>query len=220
MWNTPVGLKCTNQRAFGIMPRAMDEDYRVQTPPNPVAPVDDGAADHLAGRPMPPARLPSTHGGESDLGEMTERLAVVYVYPSTGVPGVELPEGWDDIPGARGCTPQSCAFRDHVLELAAYGASVLGVSGQSSHEQREFAQRERIPYPLLSDPKMRLAEALQLPTFEAGGRRFYRRLTFIARARRIAKVFYPVFPPHQNAAEVIHWLAAQPAHGPASARVS
>jgi peroxiredoxin len=195
----------------------MDEDYKVQPPLLPT-PVDDGAADHLAGRPVPSAALRSTHGGELNLGAMTERLAVVYVYPSTGVPGVALPEGWDDIPGARGCTPQSCAFRDHVLELAAYGASVFGLSGQSAHEQHEFAQRERIPYPLLSDPELRLAQTLQLPTFQAAGRRFYRRLTFLARERRITKVFYPVFPPHQNAAEVLRWLAAQPAHGVTGAR--
>jgi peroxiredoxin len=187
----------------------MDEDYRVQ-PAGLPAPVDDGAADHLAGRAVPPASLQSAHGGELDIGELAKRLVVVYVYPSTGVPGVALPEGWDDIPGARGCTPQSCAFRDHVLELAAYGASVLGLSGQSSQEQREFAQRERIPYPLLSDPALSLAETLQLPTFQAGGRSYYRRLTFVAQERRITKVFYPVFPPHQNAAEVLAWLAAQP----------
>lgn len=189
----------------------MDEDYRVQ-PPNLPPPLDDGAADHLPGRVVPSARLRSTQGGTPELSQLTERLAVVYVYPSTGVPGVPLPEGWNEIPGARGCTPQSCAFRDHVLELAAYGASVLGVSSQSHTEQSEFARREHLPYPLLSDPALELAAALHLPTFHAGGRRFYQRLTFIARERRIAKVFYPVFPAQQNAAEVLAWLAAQPAH--------
>ena len=154
--------------------------------------------------------LSSTLGGQLDLGMATERLTVVYVYPRTGVPGEPLPAGWDKIPGARGCTPQSCAFRDHVLELAAYGASVLGLSGQPHYEQREFAQREHIPYPLLSDPDLRLEESLGLPTFDLDGRRFYRRLTFIATGRRIAKVFYPVFPPHRNPAEVLDWLADQP----------
>lgn len=194
------------------MPRPMDEDYRVQ-PLNLPPPVDDGAADHLPGRVVPSAQLHSTQGGSPDLSALAERLVVVYVYPSTGVPGVPLPEGWNEIPGARGCTPQSCAFRDHVLELAAYGASVLGLSSQSPHEQSDFARREHIPYPLLSDPRLQLAETLHLPTFQADGRRFYRRLTFVARERRIAKVFYPVFPPQQNAAEVLAWLAAQPAQG-------
>jgi peroxiredoxin len=175
-------------------------------------PIDDGAADHLPGRRVPEVRLSATTGGQLDLGASTERLTVVYVYPSTGVPGEPLPPGWDEIPGARGCTPQSCAFRDYVLELAAYGASVLGISAQPDEEQREFAGRERIPYPLLSDPGLLLASALELPTFRAAGRRFYRRLTFVARRRRIAKVFYPVHPPHHNPSEVLAWLAQEP-HG-------
>jgi peroxiredoxin len=191
------------------MPRVMSADYRVQ-PPQPPVPRDDGAADHLAGREVPSTKLASTLGGPLDLGAATESLTVIYIYPATGVPGSPTPEGWEEIPGAPGCTPQSRAFRDHVLELAAYGVSVLGLSGQPPEEQREFAQRERIPYPLLSDPTLGLAETLALPTFQTGGRRFYRRLTFLARERRIEKVFYPIFPPHQNASQVLHWLAAQP----------
>jgi peroxiredoxin len=187
----------------------MIESYR-ELPDNLTAPTDDGAADHLPGREVPGVLLRSSTGGQLDLGTATERLAVVYVYPRTGVPGEQLPAGWNEIPGARGCTPQSCAFRDHLLELAAYGASVLGLSAQPHEEQREFAGRERIPYPLLSDPDLRLASVLGLPTFEAAGRRFYRRLTFIARERRIARVFYPVFPPHRSPSEVLHWLAEQP----------
>lgn len=187
----------------------MPESYR-DIPYDIAVPVDDGAADHLPGRKVPQVQLSSTLGGQLDLGAATDRLAVVYVYPRTGIPGEPLPSGWNEIPGARGCTPQSCAFRDHVLELAAYGASVLGLSAQPHEEQREFAGREHIPYPLLSDPHLRLAEALGLPTFEAAGTRFYRRLTFIARGRHIAKVFYPVFPPHRNPSEVLHWLAEQP----------
>jgi len=185
----------------------MDEDHRVQ-PDGLPAPVDDGAADHLAGRELPATSLDSTLGGRLDLAEATHAETVVYVYPATGVPGVALPTGWDEIPGARGCTPQSCAFRDHVLELAAYGVAVIGLSAQTPEEQREFAAREHIPYPLLADPELTLAGTLGLPTFQAGGRRYYRRLTFIATARRIVKVFYPVFPPHRNAAEVLGWLAA------------
>ena len=201
--------KCTQPQFFGIMPRPMHDDYRVQ-PTTLRAPIDDGAAEHLLDHAVPSESLSSTQGGALDLAAATGRLAVVYVYPMTGVPGTPLPDGWDAIPGARGCTPQSCAFRDHVLELAAYGASVLGISAQSHDAQREFAQREHIPYPLLSDPELRLATTLRLPTFEAEGRRFYRRLTFIAWEARIVKVFYPVFPAHLNASEVLRWLAAQP----------
>jgi peroxiredoxin len=175
------------------------------------APPDvDGAVDHLPGQSVPEVLLSSTAGGQLDLGASTERLTVVYVYPSTGVPGEPLPAGWNEIAGARGCTPQCRAFRDHMLELAAYGASVLGLSSQSKDEQREFAARERIPYPLLSDPDLRLADVLGLPTFETAGRRFYRRLTFVARQRRIAKVFYPVRSPHRNPSEVLDWLAYEP----------
>ena len=136
---------------------------------------------------------------------------VAYVYPRTGVPGQPSPEGWDRIPGARGCTPQSCAFRDHEAGLAALGAHVIGISAQTPAEQAEFAEREHIPYPLLADPGLRLAEAMRLPTFEAGGSTLYRRMTFVARRGRIEKVFYPVFPPDRNAADVVDWLRENPA---------
>ena len=178
------------------------------TPRNLPVPEDDGAADHLPGRAVPGLSLPSTLGGQLDLASAARGLIVVYVYPRTGIPGEPLPAGWDQIPGARGCTPQSCAFRDHVEDLAVYAASVIGVSAQSSTEQREFAEREHIPYPLLSDSDLQLAATLRLPTFGVAGMRLYRRLTFIARAGRIAKVFYPVFPPQCNASDVLAWLGA------------
>src|SRR4051812_49632496 len=148
----------------------MTHDYR-SLPPDLPAPVDDGAADHLAGLSVPAVRLPSTHGGEVDLARAAAGPGqlVVYVYPRTGTPGEPLPEGWDEIPGARGCTPQSCAFRDHVSEFTALGATLLGVSAQSADDQAEFAARESIPYPLLSDEGLALARELRLPTFEAGG---------------------------------------------------
>jgi peroxiredoxin len=184
----------------------MSEGYR-DLPADLAIPVDDGAADHLLGSEVPALGLPSTLGGELDLGEVADGLVVVYVYPRTGKPGEPLPEGWDEIPGARGCTPQSCAFRDHVRDIAVHGASVIGLSAQSSADQLEFAQREHIPYPLLSDGNLELAAALGLPTFEVAGMTLYKRLTFVARERRIAKVFYPVFPPQQNAADVLGWLA-------------
>jgi peroxiredoxin len=181
------------------------DDYRSLPRGLPV-PLDDGAADHLEGLELPALSLVCTLGGEIDLRELLRSLTVVYLYPRTGVPGEPLPEGWDRIPGARGCTPQSCAYRDAAAGFAAHGASIVGLSAQGSSQQREFAEREHIPYPLLSDPELRLAAALRLPTFEAAGMRLYRRLTFVAREQRIEKVFYPVFPPDRNAADVLHWL--------------
>ena len=132
------------------------------------------------------------------------------MYPRTGLPGGLSPDGWDAIPGARGCTPQSCAFRDHAADLAAAGAHVVGISSQTPAEQSEFAAREHIPYPLLADPGLELAAALGLPTFEAGDGTWYRRLTFVARRGTIEAVFYPVFPPDRDAAEVLAWLADNP----------
>ena len=124
------------------------------------------------------------------------------------MPGQPSPAGWDDIPGARGCTPQSCAFRDALEEFGRLGATVVGISAQSPAEQAEFAEREHIPFPLLADPGLRLAGALGLPTFEVEGMTLYRRLTFVAEASRVVKAFYPVFPPDRNAAEVLGWLRA------------
>jgi len=140
------------------------------------------------------------------LDDLTPGLLAAYVYPRTGVPGVPLPDDWDDIPGARGCTPQSCAYRDALAEFEALGTAVVGISTQSAAEQAEFAAREHIPFQLLSDPDLRLAEALRLPTFEVDGMTLYKRLSFVAEAGRIVKVFYPVFPPDRNAAQVFHWL--------------
>jgi peroxiredoxin len=162
-------------------------------------PEEDGAADHLPGRSVP-GWLPG--GGET---------LVAFVYPATGTPGRALPEGWDEIPGARGCTPQSCAFRDHHSELAELGATVVGVSAQPPEEQREFADREGLPYDLVNDSELRLADELGLPTFDVEGRRLYRRITLIAREGKIVKVFYPVFPPDRNAADVADWLRENPA---------
>jgi peroxiredoxin len=150
--------------------------------------------------------LPGTDGEPVNLAEAASGTLVVYVYPKTAVPGQPLPANWDRIPGARGCTPQSCAFRDSARELADLGATVFGLSAQSLVEQREFAAREHIPYPLLSDNEFRLEAELGLPTFDAEGGRYYRRLTFIARQHRVVKVFYPVFPPQDNAGDVADWL--------------
>jgi peroxiredoxin len=170
-------------------------------------PVDDGAADGLVGREVPDLALPATTDDAPRLADLAARLLVAYVYPMTGTPGRPLPHGWDDIPGARGCTPQSCAYRDALREFELLGAALVGISAQTPAEEAEFAAREHIPFPLLSDDGLRLRAALGLPTFEVEGRTFYRRLTFVAAEGRIVKVFYPVFPPDRDAAEVLAWLS-------------
>jgi peroxiredoxin len=169
-------------------------------------PVDDGAADHLPGMPMPDVALPSSMGDVALAALAAERL-VLYVYPETGPPDKPIRPGWDELPGARGCTPQSCGFRDHAAELAAFGARVAGVSSQSLAEQHEFAARTKMPFPIISDDRFALAATLSLPTFEFDGARFYKRLALIAENGAIAKAFYPVFPPDRNAADVLDWLS-------------
>ena len=177
-------------------------------PPDLPVPVDDGACDHLAGSAVPSLVLESSQG-PVDLAELGERLAVLYVYPRTGKHDLPVPEGWDEIPGARGCTPQSCAFRDHEAELAGLGAAVAGLSAQPVDEQVELAGRLGLTYPVIADPERRLGAALRLPTFEFGGVTLYRRVTLVLESRQIAKVFYPVFPPDRNAQEVVDWLRAR-----------
>ncbi len=175
-------------------------------PPELPVPADDGGADHLPGLAVPSLALPAVGGGDLDLGQLADGLLVAYLYPRTGTPGVALPAGWDDVPGARGCTPQSCAYREALTELDALGATVVGISAQSGDEQAEFAAREHIPFPLLSDPELQLAAALGLPTFKIAGLNLYKRLTLVAAQGEIVKAFYPVFPPDRDAAEVIAWL--------------
>lgn len=174
-------------------------------PPDLPVPVNDGAAAHLQGLLLPARRLPATDGTVVDLGRL-QGLWVIYVYPMTGRPGVPLPEGWDAIPGARGCTPQSCAFRDHAKALRQLGARVYGLSAQDRAWQQEARQRLHLPFQLLSDAALALKQSLRLPTFVAGGMELYKRLTLITENARIVKVFYPVFPPDRNADVVLHWL--------------
>jgi len=182
-----------------------------QLPADLPGPEDDGAADHLTGLPIPSLALPATTGGTVDLSEVTSPRVVVYAYPKTGRPGVPLPDGWDLIPGARGCTPESCAFRDHHGELSALGAEVFGLSSQSTDYQAEAADRLHLPFALLSDERFELADALRLPTFTVEGERLYRRLTLVVRDARVEHVFYPVFPPDKHAEQVLTWLRAHPA---------
>jgi peroxiredoxin len=175
-------------------------------PPDIPVPQDDGGARHLAGRKLPDIALAATNGPVVNLSELKGR-AVVYIYPRTGVPGVDAPPGWDDIPGARGCTPQSCGFRDHFAELKALGvAHVYGLSTQDSAYQREAAERLHLPFPILSDADLKLTHALGLPTFAASAMTLLKRMALIIDDGTIAKAFYPVFPPDKNAEEVIAWL--------------
>jgi peroxiredoxin len=172
-------------------------------------PKDDGAAAHLIGRPLPVIALPAIDGSWVDLSTLPGRT-VVYCYPRTGRPDQPPPAGWDAIPGARGCTPQSCGFRDHHAELAAEHARVFGLSSQDTAYQREAARRLRLPFPLLSDAPGCFTAALRLPTFEADGMALLRRLTLIVRDGAVEHVRYPVFPPDADAAEVLAWLRAYP----------
>ena len=182
----------------------MEERDLHTLPPGLPVPEDDGAADHLPGRSVPQLVLESSQG-PVDISE----FEVLYVYPRSGKPGEPSLPGWDAIPGARGCTPQSCAFRDHAGELAELGARVAGLSVQPLEDQQEFAARNHIPYPVIADPGLRLRDDLGLPTFDVAGHTLYRRLALVSEGGRIVKVFYPVFPPDRNAADVVAWLRAQ-----------
>jgi peroxiredoxin len=173
-------------------------------------PQDDGAAHHLRGKRMPDIDLPSTGGEPVALSSLGAGRTVIYVYPLTGRPGEDLPTGWDDIPGARGCTPEACSFRDHFAEIQAAGAQrVFGLSRQTTEYQSEVAQRLHLPFELLSDEKGLLGEALGLPVFQVDALTLYRRITLIVQDAEIEKVFYPIFPPDRHAEEVLAWLQTQ-----------
>lgn len=183
------------------------------TPPTPPplpadlpAPVDDGGAAHLSGMSIPSLELRSTEGGIADLAELAEGGLVLYVFPKMGRPGEADPPGWDQTPGAYGCTQESCSFRDRHGAFADLGYTVAGLSAQPAEEQQEAADRLHLPFPLLADPDRRAGGALRLPTFSIGGMTLYRRLTLVARAGRIATVFYPVFPPDRHPEEVLAWI--------------
>lgn len=178
-----------------------------QLPPNLPVPIDDGAADHLPGLAVPDLVLPSTDGEAVAIARLGTGRAIVYVYPLSGRPGVALPPGWDEIPGARGCTPEACGFRDHHQELLEAGASVVyGLSSQDTAYQQEFAARMELPFPILSDSALALVDAIALPTFEADRQQLYKRITLVIRDGAIEHAFYPIFPPSEHAGEVLAWL--------------
>jgi len=176
------------------------------------APADDGGAAHLKGQPFPAVALVSTNDDKVMLSQQPGRI-VVFAYPRTGEPGkIGLTDDWDMIPGARGCTPQTCSFRDLAGELKAAGAGrVFGLSTQTTDYQREMVTRLHLPFPVLSDAKLELTKALKLPTMEVAGQTLLKRLALVADAGVITHVFYPVFPPDRNAADVLAWLRANPA---------
>ncbi len=183
-------------------------DY-LKMPDNLPQPNDDGACNYLQGMHLPSVLLVSTDGGMVDLSTRTSHYTVVYVYPMIAKPGVALPESWDMIPGARGCTPQSCNFRDHHHDLQKHNAEIFGLSSQSTQDQKEAVSRLHLPFPLLSDPDLKCAQALRLPTFEIDKKRLLKRVTLIISKQRIVKTFYPVFPPNQSAEMVVDWLHCQ-----------
>jgi peroxiredoxin len=175
-------------------------------PTNLPVPQDDGGGRHLAGLRLPSVALAATDGSQVDLSLLKGRT-VVYIYPRTGVPGQSMPDGWDAIPGARGCTPQSCSFRDHFAELKQLGvAQLFGLSTQDTGYQKEVAGRLHLPFPILSDVAFKLAQAIKLPTFTAAGMTLLKRMALVIEDGIVSKVFYPVFPPDKNAEEVVAWL--------------
>ena len=176
-----------------------------QLPTDLPVPQDDGACNHLVGMPLPYVALLATDGSMVNLSQLAGRL-VIYCYPMTGQPNVPLPEGWDQIPGARGCTPQSCAFRDHYQELQALHANVFGLSVQSTEYQREMATRLHLPFQVLSDEQYQFQKALNLPTFVAAGMTLLKRVTLISHQGRIEAVHYPIFPSDSDPAWVLDYL--------------
>ena len=174
-------------------------------PDNLPIPKDDGLCKHLEGTSVPSVALSSTDRELVDLSSLSGWI-IVYCYPLSGRPGCALPEDWDQIPGARGCTPQSCAFRDEFSRIASMGVRLYGLSSQSNEYQSELVQCLHLPFPILSDDKLELATALKLPTFEIGNQTLIKRLTLVISDGRIEKVFYPIFPPDKNPMDVIRWL--------------
>jgi peroxiredoxin/DNA-binding transcriptional MerR regulator len=197
-------------RGFPDAPPTAPADF-TSLPSDLARPEDDGAADHLPGLPLPALTLPTSDGGTVDLDALAPGRTIVYLYPLTGRPGADLPDGWDAIPGARGCSTEACDFRDHFDDLRAAGvAAVFGLSSQDVDYQAEVVERLQLPFAMISDEQHRLAGALRLPTFVAGGARLYSRLTLVVRDGLVDHAFYPIFPPNTHAQQVLAWLHDNP----------
>jgi peroxiredoxin len=188
----------------------MGTQHDFPLPDNLPVPKDDGAAKHLKNSAVPDVSLQSVTGRCVNPSRLDSGRTVVYCYPMTGVPGKALPEGWDLIPGARGCTPQTCGFRDNFAEFSKLGAKVFGLSTQTTEYQKEMVTRLGVPFEVLSDADFKFCDALRLPTFEVDGKRLLRRLTMVLRNGKIEEVFYPVFPPNESASQVLAWLREHP----------
>jgi len=185
---------------------AQNNGTLMQLPASLPVPLDDGACDHLAGMAMPNLALRSTQGRMVNLAAPSGIRWIVYAYPRTGTPGATIATDWDAIPGARGCTPQSCSMRDHYHEVKTLGADIYGLSTQTTDYQKEMVDRLHLPFEVLSDESLKLTHALKLPTFDYNGMTLIKRLTLVVRDGKIEKVFYPVFPPDQHGAQVVAWL--------------
>jgi len=200
------------RRSLGILigaslpAMAQQLDSFLHLPANLPVPLDDGACDHLPGMKIPSVGLPSTKGCMVNLAEPSSGRIVVYIYPRTGAPGSTVPGKWDEIPGARGCTPQSCSIRDHYREAKALGAEIFGLSTQTTEYQKEAVERLHLPFETLSDVDFKFTHALNLPTFTYEGVTLDKRLTLVIKDGRIEKVFYPVFPPDKHGEQIVAWL--------------
>ena len=201
----PGSIRTSHSWNGGICGIVSRKDDLYTLPKDLPVPLDDGFCAHLTGMKLPAVGLQSTEGRTVYLADLPGRT-VVYCYPRTGTPDRDPPRGWNEIPGARGCTPQALAFRDHHKEFRSLGATVFGLSTQTMQYQQEAVERLKLPFELLSDAELVFTKALKLPTFEVEGMTLLKRVTLIIFEGRIEKVFYPVFPPHQNALEAIKWF--------------
>jgi peroxiredoxin len=206
-----VDAEKLTRRHLGILigaslPAMAQNDSFMQLPADLPVPLDDGACDHLPGMKVPSIALSSTQGSMVDLSEPSSERIIVYAYPRTGQPGIAVPSNWDEIPGARGCTPQSCSMRDHYQEVKTLGAEIYGLSTQTAEYQQEVVGRLHLPFEILSDVNLKMTLALNLPTFTFDGMTLIKRLTLVVKDGKIEKVFYPVFPPDKHGAQVVAWL--------------
>ena len=208
-----MGILATGQATRALAQAPPAPDPFMTLPPNLPVPEDDGACKHLPGLLVPSLKLLSTKDRWVDLSAVSASRVIVYCYPRTGRPNEPIRPGWDEIPGARGCTPETCGFRDHHRDLQKLGAEVFGFSTQTTEYQKEMVARLHVPFEVLSDVDLAFVHALRLPTFEFAGMTLVKRLTLVLSRQHVERVFYPIFPPDKHAAEVIAWLESHPGTG-------